>query len=682
METRNIFLYWVNKEYKLISILRNLIYLHSTSGIGYKIHLITDKNIGDYIKVVPCYFSKLCPAHQADFVRVNVICDYGGIWLDSDTLVLDSLDSLFDYVEKKDGFFIKNNVTLVNSIFGSKANTPLMIEWKTEMIKILDKKQEKIDWCEIGNIVLTNLHNKNSGLYDNYKIFNGLDNIYPVNWDSCVTEFIEKPYNNYETIVREYQPLLLLVNSVYKKLENKTVNEILKGNMPINYFINKSFENKKNNNLNNIINSTEFTSKLKILNNNLKDQLEKNNFLPILIGNLFYDHAQPNFYNSPLLDDCHEKRIRFSKACSMRNTMFEIGLNGGHSAFLALMSNKNLKIYSNDISQFYPPFPKIHPEIYVQIAADTLKTFFDNRFTFIKGDCLTEIPKFIKNNPSIKFDIIHIDGEKSTYKQDFLNLIPSLNENAIVIFDHSQQVNVQKVIDELINCNYLYRLYDFPKMNTNIKYRNEILVYKNKNQRIFENIYKKCLWNHGDANIPSSGPGSSLKNTKEYSKVLTEFIYNNECKSVLDLGCGDLTWIPKTQFFNDNSIKYTGVDVVESLITRHLKNFSEKNFLCKDITTYNDFDKVDIIIIRDVIFHLTNDEILSIFDNIKNKFNFLFITNCRNNVNTDNFDKWRFSEKNILIGPFNKSQNFIMKIDEPVFNRDVLIYSHNNFYNL
>lgn len=31
----------------------------------------------------------MCPAHQADFVRVNVICDYGGIWLDSDTLVLE-----------------------------------------------------------------------------------------------------------------------------------------------------------------------------------------------------------------------------------------------------------------------------------------------------------------------------------------------------------------------------------------------------------------------------------------------------------------------------------------------------------------------------------------------------------------------------------------------------------------
>jgi hypothetical protein len=47
------------------------------------------------------------------------------------------------------------------------------------------------------------------------------------------------------TIIREYQPLVVLVNSVYKQLENKAEEEILKGNMPLNYFINKSIENMK-----------------------------------------------------------------------------------------------------------------------------------------------------------------------------------------------------------------------------------------------------------------------------------------------------------------------------------------------------------------------------------------------------------------------------------------------------
>ena len=51
MEQRNLYLYWVGEEYTLITILRNLIYLHSTNGVGYKIHLINEKNIKDYVTI-------------------------------------------------------------------------------------------------------------------------------------------------------------------------------------------------------------------------------------------------------------------------------------------------------------------------------------------------------------------------------------------------------------------------------------------------------------------------------------------------------------------------------------------------------------------------------------------------------------------------------------------------------
>jgi hypothetical protein len=243
---RNVFLYWIGKEYKLISILRDLIYLHSTNGRGYNVILITSENIKNHINDIPEYFHKLHPAHQADFVRVNVICDYGGIWLDSDTIVLDSLDSLFDIIDKNEGFLIKeNNDYVSNGIFGSKKGTDFMKKWKNEMIMKLDNTQGNIKWRGIGSYMLNNMYNLSPKLFEKYKIFKGLDNLFPVNWSDCVTEFITKPYDNYKTIIRDYQPLVVLVNSVYKALEYKTANEILDGNMPINYFINKSFEKMK-----------------------------------------------------------------------------------------------------------------------------------------------------------------------------------------------------------------------------------------------------------------------------------------------------------------------------------------------------------------------------------------------------------------------------------------------------
>ena len=675
MDNRTIFLYWVGKEYKLISIFRELMYLHSKNGKGYNVVLITDSNIQKYIPHIPDYFSRLCPAHQADFVRVHVICEYGGIWLDSDTLVLDSLDSLFDTINDKNGFFIKqNNTCLWNGVFGSKKQTPLMIEWKTRMMSILNVKKETIEWCEIGNGILGNIKFEKPALYENYQIFDGLDNMYPVNFDKCVSEYINKPYDNYKTIVRKYQPLVVLVNSVYKALEEKPKQSILNGNIPLNYFIQTSYSNSYIH----LIQSDIFNQRLTILNTALKKSLDIHNVPCFLIGNLFYDHEQPRFYQSPLLADCCEKRIRLFNAAKRSTVMFEIGLNGGHSAFLSLMSNNTLTVYSNDIAEPYLP---CHPEIYVPVAADTLKQQFHGRFHFIKGSCLIEVPRFVQSQPHIQIDLVHIDGAKHTYKEDFFNIMPLLNDKALIVFDDSNLDSVQQLVDELIRDNYIHRSPDFAQMDSSIKYRNEILVYnKYRNKLIFDNIYKNKIWNNGNINIPLSGPGSSIENTQQCSQLLNDFIYNHHCSSVLDLGCGDLNWISQTPFFKDMNIKYTGIDVVDTLIQSHAQKYPNKHFICQDITQYKNIDFASIIVIRDVIFHLQNVEILKIFENIKNKFDYILITSCKNNTNTDIFDRWRFSQKNIHKEPFNKSYDFQKQINEDVFNRNMYIYTHASFY--
>ncbi len=239
----NVYLYWVGHEYKLIKILRNMIYMHSKNGKGYKVNLINHDNVRDYIPNLPDYFYKLGIAHQADFVRVCVLCDKGGIWLDSDTLVIDKLDDLFKLIKEKDGFFIKETDYMSNGVFGTKPNTKLMLEWKK---KILDRLSLNINitWTEIGNKMLENMQHSNYDYFKNYKIFDGYSDMYPVNWDMCIEEYLNKSYDNYKFIKRPFQPLLILVNSVYKELEKYSMEEIMNGKRPLNYFIEKSYINK------------------------------------------------------------------------------------------------------------------------------------------------------------------------------------------------------------------------------------------------------------------------------------------------------------------------------------------------------------------------------------------------------------------------------------------------------
>jgi len=250
----NVFLYWVGNEFKLIKILRRLIYLHSTSGNGYKIHLINHENVKEYVPYIPDFFYHLRAAFQADYVRVSVICEYGGIWLDSDTLVLESLDSLFEKIKNdKDGFFIRetknldNTNAICNGVFGSKPGTSLMLEWKKIILEVMNEKKHNISWCELGGKILCEFDSKKPELFSNYELINGIDNIYPVRWYACVENYIYFPYENYNNILRNFQPLLILVNEVYKSVEHLSEEEIMNARMPINYFINKSLENAKNN---------------------------------------------------------------------------------------------------------------------------------------------------------------------------------------------------------------------------------------------------------------------------------------------------------------------------------------------------------------------------------------------------------------------------------------------------
>ena len=201
-------------------------------------------------------------------------------------------------------------------------------------------------------------------------------------------------------------------------------------------------------------------------------------------------------------------------------------------------------------------------------------------------------------------------------------------------------------------------------------------TYKNT----FDNIYKKGIWNNNDSSIPLSGPGSSINATKDIAKELNDFIYQNNCKSILDLGCGDLTWIKNTQFFKDSHIEYTGVDIVETLINNHKIEHINNKFICSNIITF--YKNASLVIIRDVIFHLKINDIEHLFNNIKGSFEYIAITSCNNDINTDNLNYFHFSERNLFKPPFNIPTSYEIKVDESRYNRAFYIFSHDNFYKL
>lgn len=246
MIDRNVFIYWTGKDYPLIRIFRILMQKHQYSGKGYKLHYINDSNLSEYLNFIPENFDNLIPAHKADFIRIFVLNRFGGIWLDSDNLIMNNLDYYFEILEQYRGFFLKQKEISI-SFFGSVKDNPYLIEWITRSKKKIEIK-DKLSWEEIGLDIVKSINKELPQLLTDIKILDAYKHAYPVEWYKCLEEFCLKPYNNYTNLItEERKDLVILVNSVYKHLESLSVQEIISSNMPLNYFINQSLINSDKN---------------------------------------------------------------------------------------------------------------------------------------------------------------------------------------------------------------------------------------------------------------------------------------------------------------------------------------------------------------------------------------------------------------------------------------------------
>ena len=138
----------------------------------------------------------------------------------------------------------------------------------------------------------------------------------------------------------------------------------------------------------------------------------------------------------------------------------------------------------------------------------------------------------------------------------------------------------------------------------------------------FSEIYSENIWG-GDPGDFYSGDGSAEAFAEQYSAAVKQFIAANGIENVVDLGCGDFRVASKIV---SDEIKYTGVDVVASLIEHHKRNHANENvdFLCLDIAE-DELPQGELCLIRQVLQHLSNAEIGSILKNCQ-KYKFLIIT--------------------------------------------------------
>ncbi|QNK79176.1 class I SAM-dependent methyltransferase [Winogradskyella sp. PAMC22761] len=139
-----------------------------------------------------------------------------------------------------------------------------------------------------------------------------------------------------------------------------------------------------------------------------------------------------------------------------------------------------------------------------------------------------------------------------------------------------------------------------------------------------EQIYDKKLWGGKDFDFYSGEGSHHTEITQPYLDSVISFLKSHDNKLVVcDLGCGDFN-IGKQ--LTKHTKKYIAVDIVENLIERNKMLFKAKNleFHCLNIVE-NELPKADCAIIRQVLQHLSNSEILKIVEKLKN-YKYIILT--------------------------------------------------------
>lgn len=188
--------------------------------------------------------------------------------------------------------------------------------------------------------------------------------------------------------------------------------------------------------------------RLKSLNDSLYASMENIDEVPALNGNLFYAHNDPDFRTADLIDKFEVKRRNVFALAKQLSTFLEVGVNGGHSLFLALSANPKLKVVGIDVAKRLDP-SWAPVDKYVPAAYKWLDIEFPGQCTFITGNSLVELPRYVLENPDVTVDAVHLDGAKDTHLRELLAVLPLMKPGGFAIFDDANTRPVRKSIEQI-----------------------------------------------------------------------------------------------------------------------------------------------------------------------------------------------------------------------------------------
>jgi hypothetical protein len=129
--------------------------------------------------------------------------------------------------------------------------------------------------------------------------------------------------------------------------------------------------------------------------------------------------------------------------------------------------------------------------------------------------------------------------------------------------------------------------------------------------KIFTDIYTRNAWNGRDS---LSGTGSDLHQTRLIAKAIPAVLRERRVATMLDVPCGDFHWMSRVDL---DGTDYIGADIVDAIVRTNQELHERRGVQFRRLDLLQDaLPKVDLILCRDCLVHLSFADVHRALDNI------------------------------------------------------------------
>lgn len=148
-----VWMYWEGKLPEWIHACQKTVFKHAK-----QVHLVSPdefETIWDSDRDIT--LSSLHVAHRADFIRAYLLAKKGGLWIDSDCLVMKSLDPLLERLSEFEFIgYLAPQGHIANNFMAARPKSEIASTYYQEVCSIL-RSGKRLEWLTIGSLALTSV---------------------------------------------------------------------------------------------------------------------------------------------------------------------------------------------------------------------------------------------------------------------------------------------------------------------------------------------------------------------------------------------------------------------------------------------------------------------------------------------------------------------------------------------